>query len=101
MVSSAEGLVTTSTVEDIATVVVVEHSATEVALSRSRHLRHVVQILPERDWSVQREVTRFPFEDLHEPLSISQDLASFKDNHRKAFHELLREFHDNFQVPDT
>ena len=34
---SAEGLVTTSTVEDIATV---EHPATEVALSRSMHLRH-------------------------------------------------------------
>ena len=46
-------------------------------------------------------MTHFPFEDLHEFLSISQVLASFEDNHRKAFHELLREFHDDFQVPDT
>ena len=61
----------------------------------------VVQILPERNISVWREVTRFPSEDLHEPLSISQDLASFEDNHRKAFHELLRAFHDDFQVPHT
>ena len=40
VVSSAEGLVTTSIGEDIATVAAVEHLATEVALSRSRHLRH-------------------------------------------------------------
>ena len=40
VVSSAEGLVTTSTGEDIATVAAVEHSATEVALSRLMHLRH-------------------------------------------------------------
>ena len=61
----------------------------------------VVQILPEGDRSIWREVTRFQFEDLHEPLSISQDLASFEDNHRKAFHELLRAFHDDFQVTRT
>jgi len=40
VVSSEEGLVTTSAVEDIATVVVVEHPATEAALSRSRHFKH-------------------------------------------------------------
>ena len=62
VVSSAEGLLLTSIVEDIATVAAVEHSATEVALSRSRILDMVVQILPEWDSSVEREVTRFPFE---------------------------------------
>ena len=41
------------------------------------------------------------FEDLHESLSVAQDLASFEDNRRKAFHELLRAFHDDFQVPHT
>ena len=46
-------------------------------------------------------MTRSLFEDLHEPLSISQDLASFEDNHRKAFHELLRAFHDDFEVPSS
>ena len=61
----------------------------------------VVQILPERNWFVEREVTRSLFEDLHEPLSSSQVLTSFEDNRRKAFHELLRAFHDDFQVPHT
>ena len=46
-------------------------------------------------------MTHSLFEDLHEPLSISQVLASFEDNRRKAFHELLRAFHDDFQVPGT
>ena len=46
-------------------------------------------------------MTRFLFEDLHELLSISQVLASFEDNRRKAFHELFRAFHDDFQVPRT
>ena len=36
----SRGVITTSTVEDIATAVAVEHSATEVTLSRSMHLRH-------------------------------------------------------------
>ena len=61
----------------------------------------VFQILPERNRSIWCEVTRFPFEDLHELLSISQVIASFEDNHRKAFHELLREYQDGLQVPDT
>ena len=61
----------------------------------------VVQILPERNRSIWREVTRFPFEDLHEPISISQVPASFEDNRRKAFHERLRAIHDEFQAPHT
>ena len=38
--SSTEGLVTTSVGEDNETVAAVEHSATDVALSRSMHFRH-------------------------------------------------------------
>ena len=49
VVSSEEGLVTTSVVEDRAIVAAVEHSAIEVALSRSMHFKHGGQILPERD----------------------------------------------------
>ena len=40
MVSSTEGLVTTSVVEDRATVAAVEDSAIEAALSRSMHFKH-------------------------------------------------------------
>ena len=87
VVSSEKGLETTSVVEDIATVAAVEHSAIETTLSRSRHFRQVVQSLLERNWSVEREVNRSPFEDLHEMLSESQVLASFEDNHRKASYE--------------
>ena len=61
----------------------------------------VVQILPERYWSVELEVTRSLFEDLHESLSVSQALASFEDNHRRAFHKWLRASHEDFQVLDT
>ena len=43
-------------------------------------------------------MTHSLFEDLSEPLSISQVLASFEDNLRKAFHELLRAFHDDFHL---
>ena len=32
-------------------------------------------------------MTRSPFEDLHDPISIVQVPASFEDNRRKAFHE--------------
>jgi hypothetical protein len=39
VVSSEEGLVTTATIEDIATSEVVEHLAIEIALSRSRHFK--------------------------------------------------------------
>ena len=46
-------------------------------------------------------MTHSLFEDLHEPLSIAQALASFEDNHRRAFHEWLRAFHDDFQVLGT
>ena len=38
-----------------------------------------------------------PFEGLHETLSVSLDPTSFEDNRRKASHERLREFHDDFQ----
>ena len=40
VVSSAEGLVTTSVVEDDETTEAVEHSATDVAVSRSMHFIH-------------------------------------------------------------
>ena len=46
-------------------------------------------------------MTRSLFEDLHESFSISQVLDSLEDNRRKDFHELLRAFHDDFQVPRT
>ena len=40
VVSSEEGLVSTSAGEDIATVAVVEHPATETSLLRLRHFKH-------------------------------------------------------------
>ena len=47
MASSAEVLVTTSTVEDIAILVALEHSATETTLSAQDILNMVAQSLPE------------------------------------------------------
>ena len=98
MVSSVEGLVTTSVVEDIATS---EHPATETTLSRSRHFKHggtnptrVVLIC----WASSESSL---IEDLHETLSVSLDPASFEHNLRKAFHERLRAIHDDFQLPGT
>ena len=101
VVSSEKGLVTTSVVEDIATVAAVKHSTTETALSRSRHLNMVAQSLPEWNCFVEHEVNRSLFEDLHETLSVSLDLASYEYNHRKASHEWMRGFHDDFQVLHT
>jgi hypothetical protein len=46
-------------------------------------------------------VNHFVFEDHHETLSVFLDLDSFEDNHRKASHDHLRGFHDDFQVPHT
>ena len=46
VVSSVEGLVSTSVVEDRVTVTAVEHSATEVALYAQYILNMVVQIHP-------------------------------------------------------
>ena len=48
-----------------------------------------------------RGVTHFLFEDLHEPLSISQVLASFEGNRGKAFHVFFRAIHKDHQVPRT
>ena len=49
VVSSEEGLVTTSGVDDIAIVAAVEHSATETAYHAQDFLDMVVRILPVRN----------------------------------------------------
>ena len=46
-------------------------------------------------------MNRFPSEDLHTSLLTSQDLAFSEEIHKKASHDQLRVFHDDFEHNQT
>ena len=42
-----------------------------------------------------------PFEDLHNSLLASQDLAFFEEIHKKVSHDQIRECYDDFEGYQT
>ena len=46
-------------------------------------------------------MNRAPSKDLHNTLLASQDLAFFKEIHRKASHDQIRECYDDFEGCQT
>ena len=46
-------------------------------------------------------MNRDPSEDLHDSLLASQDLAFFEEIHKKASHDQIREFYDDFKGCQT
>ena len=46
-------------------------------------------------------MNRFPFEDLHNSPSTSQDLAFSEEIHKRAFHDHIRECYDDFKGCQT
>ena len=46
-------------------------------------------------------MNRFPFEDLHNSLLTSQDLAFSEEIHKKASHDKLKECYDDFEGCQT